>query len=141
MIIEFEDMTDAKRIAGIKAAVESGFVFKEEKAKEKISIFSKKANRNHKGVIDIDVTNASYEQLARFKHLYARYQIKEKTALNAKSKFLTTIGVGYTLGVIGMIGAIFVGMKQCAPEPEPAFPKVIKKAENKLPVFQNQLTR
>lgn len=141
MIIEIEDVNDVKRIAAIKAAVESGFVFKEEKPKEKNSFFSIKANRNHKWVINIDITNASDKQLTRFEHLYARYQLKEKTALNAKSNFLTTIGVGYTLGIIGMVGAIFVGMKQCVPEPEPTFPKTIKKVENKLPVFQNQLTR
>ncbi len=141
MIIEINDVGDAKRIAAIKAAVESGFVFKEEKPKEKISLFSKKNNQSYKGLIRIDMANASREQIARFEHLYAKYYLKERTALNIKSKFLTTIGVGYTLGIIGLTTALFVGMKQCVPEPEPGFPKIIKKAENKLSVPQKQMER
>ena len=102
---------------------------------------SKKNNQSYKGLIRIDMTNASRKQIARFEHLYARYYLKERTALNIKSKFLTTIGVSYTLGIIGLTTALFVGMKQCVPEPEPGFPKIIKKAENKLSVPQKQMER
>ena len=37
------------------------------------------------------MANASREQIARFEHLYARYYLKERTALNIKSKFINFI--------------------------------------------------